>query len=301
MGMALTGKERPYKEGFGPFAPEVYHTASPYAYRCPIRHCVHNGGATSPCPVESGAEVERLLVEEVPAASVAAIVIEPVQGEGGFIVTPPSLLRRLRDICDREGIVLIVDEVQTGFGRTGRMFGVEHAGVVPDIVVVAKSLGAGMPLGAVVGRAEIMDAPQPGGIGGTYGGNPLSCRAALAVLDIFEREHLVGRAQEIGEAVFRRFEAMRGCHDLVGDVRGLGAMVAMELVRDRATKEPARDETSELIHRCHHAGLLVIKAGVYDNVVRVLVPLVVTTDELNEGLDILEREMEAVAGSSPRS
>jgi 4-aminobutyrate aminotransferase/(S)-3-amino-2-methylpropionate transaminase len=180
MGMTLTGKDRPYKDGFGPFAPGVYHAASPYAYRCSDARCAHNGGGRVPCSVESGADVERLLVDEVSPDTVAAIVIEPVQGEGGFLVAPPLLLQRLRSICDRHGIVLIADEGQTGFGRTGRMFAVEHSEVVPDIIVLGKSLAAGMPLGAVVGRADLMDAPGPGGIGGTFGGNPLAYRACCA-------------------------------------------------------------------------------------------------------------------------
>jgi 4-aminobutyrate aminotransferase/(S)-3-amino-2-methylpropionate transaminase len=214
-----------------------------------------------------------------------------VQGEGGFVVAPPEFLRRLREICDREGIVLIADEVQTGFGRTGRMFAVEHAGVEPDVMVLAKSLGAGMPIAAVVGKAEIMDAPVPGSIGGTFGGNPVACRAALAALDLFERDDLVARSQEIGKVVFSRFREMQDRYSLIGEVRGLGAMVAMELVRDRKTKAPAKEETSDIIHRCHEAGLIVIKAGLYDNVVRVLVPLVVTREQLQEGLDILEQAL----------
>jgi 4-aminobutyrate aminotransferase/(S)-3-amino-2-methylpropionate transaminase len=298
MGMTLTGKDRPYKEGFGPFAPGVYHAASPYAYRCSDPECAHNIGGDAPCSVAAGDDVERLLATEVAPDTIAAIVIEPVQGEGGFLVAPPSLLRRLRDICNREGIVLIADEVQTGFGRTGRMFAVEHAGVAPDLVVLAKSLAAGMPLGAVVGRAEIMDAPGPGGIGGTFGGNPLACRAALAVLDLFERDDLPARAEEIGETIFRRFREMQQRYDLVGDVRGLGAMVAMELVLDRATKEPAREETAEIIHRCHEAGLIIIKAGLYDNVIRVLAPLTISDALLGEGLDTLERELAAVANTA---
>jgi 4-aminobutyrate aminotransferase/(S)-3-amino-2-methylpropionate transaminase len=295
MGMTLTGKDRPYKEGFGPFAPGVYHAAAPYEYRCSDPECSHNIGGDAPCSVAAGDDVERLLATDVPPETVAAIVIEPVQGEGGFLVAPPSFLRRLRDICDREGIVLIADEVQTGFGRTGRMFAVEHADVVPDLVVLAKSLAAGMPLGAVVGRAEFMDAPGPGGIGGTFGGNPLACRAALAVLDLFEREDLPARAAQIGEIIFRRFGEMQQRYDLVGDVRGLGAMVAMELVRDRHTKEPAREESAEIIHRCHEAGLIIIKAGLYDNVIRMLAPLIISDALLEEGLDTLDRELSAVA------
>lgn len=298
MAMTLTGKDRPYKDGFGPFASGVYHAAAPYEYRCSDPACVHNVGGEAPCSIESGQDVERLLADQVSPETVAAIVIEPVQGEGGFLVAPPSLLRRLRAICDRHGIVLIADEVQSGFGRTGRMFAVEHAGVVPDLIVLAKSLAAGMPLGAVVGRADIMDAPGPGGIGGTFGGNPLACRAALAALDLFAREDLPARARQIGETVFQRFSDMQQRFDLIGDVRGQGAMVAMELVRDRVTKEPARDETSEIIRRCHEAGLIIIKAGLYDNVIRVLAPLIISNELLGEGLDTLERQLSAVAQSA---
>lgn len=295
LGMTLTGKDRPYKEGFGPFAPGIFHAAAPYAYRCSDPHCAHNVGGDAPCSVDSGDEVERLLATDVPAETVAAIVIEPIQGEGGFVVSPPSLLRRLRAICNREGIVLIADEVQTGFGRTGRMFAMDHSGVAPDLIVLAKSLAAGMPLGAVVGRAELMDAPGLGGIGGTFGGNPLACRAALAVLDLFERENLCSQAARIGQTIFTHLQAMQRRHDLVGDVRGLGAMVAIELVRDRGTKEPAPQETAEIIHRCHDAGLIIIKAGLYDNVIRILSPLVISDALLTEGLHILDRQLSAVA------
>ncbi len=293
MGMSLTGKDRPYKVGFGPFAPDVYHAQFPYAYRCPRLNCTHNGG-TEDCAIENGEELEQILSTWKSAREIAAIILEPVQGEGGFIVAPQRFLHRVREICNREQIVLIADEVQTGFGRTGRMFAVEHADVTPDLMVLAKSLGAGMPLGAVVGRAEIMDAPDTGGIGGTFGGNPIACRAALAVLDIFARDNLVQRAGEIGKVVFDRFDAMKQRYPMIGDVRGLGAMVAMEMVKDRETKEPAKDETAQIIHRCHDAGLIIIKAGLYDNVIRVLVPLVISPELLQEGLDILEREVAIV-------
>lgn len=299
MGLSLTGKDRPYKEGFGPFAPGVHHSPFPYSYRCPVSSCVHNGGST-PCPIESGEALERTL-ESVGAGNVAAILVEPVQGEGGFVVASPRFLQRVREICDREGILLIADEIQTGFGRTGQMFAVQHAGVEPDIMTLAKSLGAGMPISAVVGRAEVMDAAPVGGIGGTYGGNPVSCRAALAVLDLFERDDLVGRARDIGRVVSQRFAEMQDRYALIGEVRGLGAMVAMELVRDRSTKEPATDETASVMHRCHDAGLIVIKAGLYDNVIRILVPLVVTDEQLREGLDILDRALAEVQREGPHA
>jgi 4-aminobutyrate aminotransferase / (S)-3-amino-2-methylpropionate transaminase / 5-aminovalerate transaminase len=283
MGMSLTGKDKPYKIGFGPFDPHVHHADFPYAYR-----------ATSG-EVADGSAIEQMLREEVPASEVAAIIVEPVQGEGGFVEAPAAFLRKLREICTREGIVLIADEVQTGYGRTGKMFAVEHAGVQPDLVVLAKSMAAGMPLGAVVGRAEVMDGPGLGGIGGTYGGNPLACRAALAVLDMFADGTLLSRASQIGDQIRARFREMQSHFDLIGDVRGPGAMVAIELVRDRVSKEPAPAETSEVIHRCHEQGLLIIKAGMHDNVIRTLVPLVINDGLLNEGLDVLESQLAVVS------
>ncbi|HZS94712.1 MAG TPA: 4-aminobutyrate--2-oxoglutarate transaminase [Chloroflexota bacterium] len=294
MGMSLTGRDLPYKEGFGPFAPSVYHAEFPYAYRCLDEQCAHNGGSGD-CSIESGAAFERTL-ESIGADKVAAVIVEPVQGEGGFIVAPPRFLRRLREICDQEGILLIADEIQTGFARTGTLFAVEQSGVEPDLILLAKSLGAGLPIAAVVGRAEAMDAPRVGGIGGTFGGNPVACQASLAVLDLIEREDLPRRARHIGEIMQKRFEQMQQRCQIVGDVRGLGAMMAIELVRDRGSKEPATAETAEIMHACHDNGLLIIKAGVYDNVLRVLVPLVVTDEELNEGLDILDRAIADVAG-----
>jgi 4-aminobutyrate aminotransferase / (S)-3-amino-2-methylpropionate transaminase / 5-aminovalerate transaminase len=300
MGLSLTGKDKPYKDGFGPFPAQVVHTEFPYSYRCPVETCVHNGGSQD-CPIESGEMLEDLLSTEVPASTVAAIIVEPVQGEGGFVVAPERFMHKLREICDREGILLIADEVQTGFGRTGTMFAMEQYGVAPDMTVVAKSLGAGLPISAVVGRAEIMDAPGPGGIGGTYGGNPVACRAALAVLDLFQRQNLVARAQKIGATCVRRFEEMRGRYELIGEVRGLGAMTAVELVYDRTSKEPAREATAEIIHRCHDAGLIVIKAGLFDNVIRVLAPFAITDAQLMEGLEILETQIATVQSSSAGS
>ncbi|PZS07889.1 MAG: 4-aminobutyrate--2-oxoglutarate transaminase, partial [Chloroflexi bacterium] len=291
MGMTLTGKDQPYKAGFGPFAPGVYHAEFPYAYRCSVEVCFHNGGSLGTCPVESGEALEAMLSSEVPASSVASIVIEPIQGEGGFVVAPPSFLRKVRAICDREGIIFIADEVQTGLGRTGTLFAMEQAGVAADIVALAKSLAAGMPLGAIVGKAEIMDAPGPGGIGGTFGGNPVALAAGLAVIDLFADGTLVERARHIGDVAGERFRHMRERYELIGEVRGAGAMMAVELVRDRSTKEPAAKETSEIIHRCHDAGLIVIKAGLYDNVIRLLAPFVITDEQLHEGLDILEGEV----------
>ncbi|HZT95533.1 MAG TPA: 4-aminobutyrate--2-oxoglutarate transaminase [Chloroflexota bacterium] len=281
MAMSLTGKERPYKAGFGPFAPDVHHARYPDAYRTP-----EAGGEA--VDVVSGADLERVFATRVSPDAVAAIVVEPVQGEGGFVVAPGAWLRRLRQICDSYGILLIADEVQTGFGRTGNMFAVEHAGVQPDLVVMAKSLAAGMPLSAVVGRAEVMDAPGPGGVGGTFSGNPLSCAAALAVLDIFEKDDLPARARHIGSVIHDRFVDMQRRYGIIGDVRGIGAMQAIELVTDRESKEPAAEQVSAVIHDCHANGLIIIKAGLYDNVIRILAPLIIDDQLLNEGLDILD-------------
>ena len=289
MAMSLTGKERPYKAGFGPFAPDVHHARFPYRYRC---ECA---GGWETCAVENGNDITRLFATEVAPESVAAIIVEPVQGEGGFVVAPSEWLRLLREICDRYGILLIADEVQTGFGRTGEMLAIEHSGIQPDLIVLAKSLAAGLPLSAVVGRAEIMDAPGPGGVGGTYAGNPIACAAALAVLDLFERQDLVRRARHIGEIMKARFDAIQTRHHLIGDVRGLGAMQAIELVTDRTMKTPAREHTAGIIHACHEGGLIVIKAGLYDNVIRVLAPLVIEDSVLEEGLDILEDCIAAAA------
>lgn len=284
MAMTLTGKDKPYKDGFGPFAPDVYHARYPYAYRCDC------SGHEEDCDVESGRDLESLL-EKVGPTSVAAIIVEPVQGEGGFVVAPPGWLRLLRRICHREGIVLIADEIQTGFGRTGHMFAVEHAGIEPDMLLLAKSMAAGLPLSAVVGTAEVMDGPGPGGIGGTYGGNPVACAAALAVLDLFEADNLIERARYIGAVVADRFQQLTIGLDCIGEARGLGAMQAIELVLDRGTKEPAPELTAEILRRCHQEGLLIIKAGLYDNVIRFLGPLILSDQLLTEGLNILEQVM----------
>jgi 4-aminobutyrate aminotransferase/(S)-3-amino-2-methylpropionate transaminase len=235
----------------------------------------------------------------VAADQVAAMIVEPVQGEGGFIVPPADFLPGLREICTRHGIVLIVDEVQTGFGRTGRMFAIEHSGVAPDLLLTAKSLAAGLPLAAVVGRAELMDAPLPGGLGGTYGGNPVACAAALAVIEVFEREGLVERAQHLGAMALERMRGWERRFELIGDVRGLGAMVAMELVRDRASRTPAAAEAAALLVEARHRGLILIKAGLHDNVIRLLMPLVTTDEEMTRGLDIIEQSLAAVSALTP--
>src|SRR6266404_4897231 len=287
MTMTMTSKVKPYKYGFGPYAPEVYRAPYPYPYRMDMT------------PQEATAfciqELERMFVGEVAPDQVAAIVVEPVQGEGGFMVAPPGFLRALKTVCEQHKILFVADEIQSGFCRTGRMFAVDHDGVEPDLLIIAKSMGAGMPISGVVGRAEIMDAPPPGTLGGTYSGNPVACAAALAVLDLYEQEDLAARSREIGHLITQRFLNLQDTYPMVGDVRGLGGMVAMELVKDRTTKEPDSHAASDILAAAHHRGLVLIKAGIYDNVLRVLVPLCVTDEQLNQGLDIFEDAFTTVA------
>ena len=235
---------------------------------------------------------------DVAADQVAAVVIEPVQGEGGFMVAPPGFLRALKATCEKYGILFVADEIQSGFCRTGKMFAVEHDGVEPDLIAIAKSMGAGMPISGVVGRADIMDAPPPGFLGGTYSGNPVACAAALAVLDLFEKEDLATRSQQIGQVVTERFLKLQEQFPIIGDVRGLGGMVAMELVKDRTSREPDSHAASDILAAAHQRGLALIKAGMYDNVIRILVPLCVTDEQLKQGLDILEDSFTAVASAA---
>jgi 4-aminobutyrate aminotransferase/(S)-3-amino-2-methylpropionate transaminase len=291
LGMTLTSKTSPYKTGFGPFMPEVYRIPYAYCYRCPV-------GLTYPACGACCADLLSDAFEQyVEAKAVAAVIVEPVLGEGGFVAPPPEYFRRLKAICGHHGIVFIADEIQTGMGRTGTMFAIEQAGVVPDIVLTAKSLGAGYPIAAVTGRAEIMDAPPPGSIGGTYGGNPVACAAGLAVFDIIAEEELAFRAVEIGARVRARFEELKERFPVVGDVRGLGAMMALELVEDRATKKPAAALAKQVRAGAFERGVLSLLAGVGDNVVRLLVPLTIDFETLDRGLDILEASLEAaVAG-----
>jgi len=287
MTMTMTSKVKPYKYRFGPYAPEVYRAPFPYPYRMnmtaqeSIDFCL--------------SELERMFVGDVAADQVAAIIVEPVQGEGGFMVAPPGFLRALKEVCEQHNILFIADEIQSGFCRTGRMFAVEHDGVDPDLMIIAKSMGAGMPISGVLGRAEIMDAPPPGTLGGTYSGNPVACAAALAVLDLFEKEDYAARSREIGHIITKRFLQLQDQYPFIGDVRGLGGMAAMELVKDRTTKEPDSQAASDVLAAAHHRGLVLIKAGMYDNVLRILVPLCVTNEQLNKGLGIFEAAIETVA------
>lgn len=287
MGMALTGKVVPYKVGFGPFPADIYHLPFPIEYH----------GVTVE---DSLSALETLFKADVDPARVAAMIIEPVQGEGGFYAAPPEFLRALRQLCDDHGIVLIADEIQTGFARTGKMFAVEHAGIEPDLMTVAKSMAGGFPISGVIGKAEIMDAPAPGGLGGTYGGSPMGCAAGLAVLDVIEDEGLVERANEIGELIKGRLNAMktRNSLDCIGEVRGLGAMVAMELVEGGDASRPAVELTGKLVQACAERGLILLSCGVRGNVIRFLTPLTASDTLLNEGLDILEETLVELAGVS---
>ena len=281
LSLTLTSKTHPYKAGLGPFAPEVYRVPFPDEYR----------GITARNALDA---LERALSTQVAAETVAAIVVEPILGEGGFTVAPAEFMEGLRAICDREGILLVVDEVQTGFGRTGRMFAVEHSGIEPDLMTLAKSIAAGIPLSAVVGKAEIMDSLWNNAVGGTYVGNPIALAAAVAVLDVFEEERLVERAQRIGETIRARMLAWQERFAAIGDVRGLGAMLAVEYVEDRETKEPAPQIASRVAEEAAVRGLLLLKAGVHSNCNRVLCPLVITDAELEEGLGAWEEALEAV-------
>jgi 4-aminobutyrate aminotransferase / (S)-3-amino-2-methylpropionate transaminase / 5-aminovalerate transaminase len=281
MAMSLTSKTHPYKAGLGPFAPEVYRVSYADPYR-------------GPDAATALAELERAFKTRVAAEEVAAIVIEPIQGESGFVVPPREFMQGVRDLSSEHGIVLVIDEVQSGFGRTGKLFGIEHFdGVEPDLMTVAKSLAAGLPLSGVIGRAEIMDAPADSAIGGTYVGNPVCIAAAHAVLDVIEEERLVERAAELGEAIRARMEAWRERFDVVGDVRGLGAMLAVEIVSDRETKEPDSDLATAIVEAASARGLLLLKAGIYGNCIRVLVPLVITDEQLDEALGAWEEAFDA--------
>jgi 4-aminobutyrate aminotransferase / (S)-3-amino-2-methylpropionate transaminase / 5-aminovalerate transaminase len=282
LGITLTGMSEPYRQNFGPFAPEVYHAPYPDTYR----------GWTTQSALDALAE---LFATDAAADRVAAIIIEAVQGDGGFLPAPPEFLRALRELTQRHGIVLIADEIQTGFGRTGTMFGFEHAGIRPDVVTVAKSLAGGFPLSGVVGKAEIMDAPSPGGLGGTYGGNAVACAAALAVLDAFDEERLLERGRARGAQLRAGLVALRERYAQIGDVRGLGFMLAIEFVSDRERRTPAADVAQRVIDRARDGGLLVIKCGVHRNVVRFLGPLVASEADVAEALAIMDA---AIAGAT---
>jgi 4-aminobutyrate aminotransferase/(S)-3-amino-2-methylpropionate transaminase len=289
--MTLTSKVNPYKKGFGPFAPEVYRVPAPYPYRCPAGEDCAGG-----CRGDCFGFVERALADEVEPENLAAIIVEPVSGEGGFISFPDFYLRRLRELCDEHGILLIADEIQTGFGRTGTMFAIEHSGVAADLLTMSKSLAGGLPLSAVTGRAEVMDSVEPGGLGGTFGGNPVACAAALAVLKVFEEKDLLSRARAIGERVIAAMRGIQERHpDVIGDVRGRGPMAAMEVVRDPESRAPDKERAAEVVENALQGGLLLLTAGQHGNVIRTLMPLPITDDELEEGLSVLDRAVSETA------
>ncbi len=292
--MGLTSKVKPYKEGFGPFAPEIYRIPFPYIYRWP------GGGGDAAVAAAAAGLLEQAFRTLVAPEDTAAVIIEPIQGEGGFVPAPADYLLRIQEICRRYNVLLIVDEIQSGYARTGRFFATEHyPGVEPDLITVGKSMAAGMPLSGVIGRAEVMDAPGDSAIGGTYVGNPVACAAGLAVLQIIDRDRLDERAEALGHLFRRRFEALaERCH-LIGDIRGLGAMVGVELVRDRRTREPAGEELGAIIQKCTQRGLIVVRSGVYRNVLRLLVPLTITDAQVHEALDVIGQAAMEVTGQAP--
>ncbi len=315
MGMTLTAKVNPYKQGFGPFAPEVYRIPFPYCYRCECggraltdslapgsRQSAPEGGSVAdrrtggPCGMANRTYLDHLFAGVVDPGSVAAIIMELEVGEGGFIPAPKEYVATLVQFARDHGILFIADEIQTGFGRTGKLFACEHYGLVPDLITTAKSLAGGLPLAAVTGRADVLDAAQPGGLGGTYGGNPLACAAALAVLEVMQQEQIAEKGARIGERIRSRFAQWQSRFPQIGDVRGLGAMVAMELVKDRTSKAPAKELTGKLQAEALKRGVILLSAGTLGNVIRVLVPLTVEDEVLEEGLDVMEQALKAAVG-----
>jgi len=288
MTLALTSKTHPYKAGFQPFPGEVYRIPYAYCYRCS-----YNLKYPS-CDLYCARHLEDTFKRVVAQEGVAAVIAEPVLGEGGFVAPPKDFFKVLVDLCHKHNVLFIADEVQSGFGRTGALFACDYYGIEPDLLVTAKSLGGGLPLAAVTGKSEIMDAPGPGGLGGTFAGNPLSCAAALAVLDLFEKEDLNARANKLGERFQKRARAWQKQWPMIGDVRGLGAMQALELVQSQDKREPASEETKQITQYCYEHGVITISAGSYGNVIRLLMPLVITDDQMNEALDILEGALKTV-------
>jgi len=288
MTLGLTGKVAPYSAGMGLMPGGIFRALYP---------CAIHGVSVD----DSIAALEQLFKADVDPSRVAAIIIEPVLGEGGFYAAPVELLRHLRTLCDKHGIVLILDEIQTGFARTGRLFATEYAGIEPDLMTVAKSLAGGLPISAVIGKSDIMDAPVPGGLGGTFAGSPLGCAAGLAVLDVIERDRLAERANALGERLVARLRALQARHACIGDVRGLGMMVAMELVRNRRADAPDADLAKQLVQAAGRRGLILLSCGIYSNVIRFLAPLTIEETLLDEGLGLLEAALEEVTGSAQRA
>lgn len=291
--MALTAKVMPYKKGFGPFAPEVYRIPYPYCYRCA------EGPSGGRCCLADTARLEQILAGTVDPGSVAAVIMELELGEGGFVPAPVEYVQTLAAFAKQHGILFIADEIQTGFGRTGRLFASEHYGLVPDLMTTAKSLAGGLPLAAVTGRADVMEAPHVGGLGGTYGGNPLACAAALAVLDAMEAERIPAHAQRTGDRVKARFRQWAEQFPCIGDVRGLGAMVGLELVTDRESRAPDKALTGRVLTAALERGLVLLSAGTFGNTIRVLAPLTADDAIIDEGLDVMGAALEAAVGRTP--
>jgi len=282
MTMSLTSKVMPYKDGFSPFASDTYKIPSAYCYRCPF------GSSYPTCGIACAEKLRTMLKSELSPGIIAAMIVEPVQGEGGVIVQPKEFLKAIESICNENEIVFIMDEIQAGFARTGKLFACDNFGVQPDLITVSKSIAAGVPLSAVIGKTNIIDAPVPGSLGGTFSGNPLALAAGLKVLEIIERDKLADRAVEIGNRMKKRLIEMQEKYEIIGDVRGLGAMVGIELVKNRKTKEPAKEYIKKITDGCLARGVIIISSGILGNVIRFLPPLVITDDQLNYGLDTLE-------------
>jgi 4-aminobutyrate aminotransferase / (S)-3-amino-2-methylpropionate transaminase / 5-aminovalerate transaminase len=291
--MALTAKVMPYKKGFGPFAPEVYRIPYPYCYRCA------EGPSGGRCCLADSARLEQILAGTVDPGTVAAIIMELELGEGGFVPAPVEYVQTLAAFAKQHGILFIADEIQTGFGRTGKLFASEHYGLVPDLMTTAKSLAGGLPLAAVTGRADVMEAPHVGGLGGTYGGNPLACAAALAVLDAMEAERIPAHAQRTGDRVKARFRQWAEQFPCIGDIRGLGAMVGLELVTDRESRTPDKALTGRVLAAALERGLVLLSAGTFGNTIRVLAPLTADDAIIDEGLDVMGAALEAAVGRTP--
>lgn len=289
LGMSLTSKAKPYKFGFGPFAPETYRIPYAYCYRCPF------GKEYPSCDVKCADHLEDFLISHTAPETTAALIAEPIAGEGGYMVPPPEYFPKLKAICEKHGILFIADEIQTGMGRTGTLFAMEHWNIEADITTTAKSLAAGMPLSAVVGKAEIMDSVHPGGIGGTYGANPLACKAALAVFDVIEKENLLEKGKALGNKLMSGLKELEKKFDIIGDVRGMGPLVALELVKDRKTKQPAPEETKAITDYCFEHGLILLSCGTYGNVIRFMMPLVITDQQMEKGMGIVSDAFKAIA------
>lgn len=287
--MSLTSKVKPYKFGYGPFAPEIYRAPCAYCYRCPM------GREYPSCDVGCADLVSKMFINQAAAENIACLIVEPIAGEGGFLTPPKEYFARLKEICEENDIIFIADEVQSGFGRTGTMLAMEHWGITPDLTVMAKYMGGGMPISAVAGRADLMDIPQVGGLGGTYGGNPVSCAASLAAIESLEEDNLLEVGRKLGDKLRARFEDMQSRYSMIGEVRGKGPMLALEFVKDPETREPAADKAKALVAFCLKKGLILLSCGNYGNVIRTLMPLVITDEQLEKALSIMEEGLASIS------